>query len=109
MRLFEFADSNPLRVKLAAVVSQLKSRIEDTNTTEPMTTDAFLELLANNGIQLEKSDLYDMVKKDPLSNLIQNINGHEVIFKGQTSNEEGDLDPGENEKTREKMAKAAMK
>ena len=109
MRLFEFADSNPLRVKLAAVVSQLKSRIEDTNTTEPMTTDAFLELLANNGIQLEKSDLYDMVKKDPLSNLIQNINGHEVIFKGQTSNEEGDLDPGENEKTREKMAKSAMK
>jgi hypothetical protein len=109
MRLFEFADNDPLRVKLVAVVSQLKSRISDTNTKEPMTTDALIELLAQNDIEVDKADLYDMVKKEPLSNIIQNINGHEVIFKGQTSNDEGDLDPGENEKTREKMAKAAIK
>ncbi len=81
MRLFEFADNDPLRVKLVAVVSQLKSRISDTNTKEPMTTDALIELLAQNDIEVDKSDLYDMVKKEPLSNIIQNINGHEVIFK----------------------------
>ncbi len=109
MRLFEFADNDPLRVKLVAVVSQLKSRISDTNTKEPMTTDALIELLAQNDIEVDKSDLYDMVKKEPLSNIIQNINGHKVIFKGQTPNELSDLDPGENEKTREKMAKAALK
>jgi hypothetical protein len=109
MRLFEFADNDPLRVKLVAVVSQLKSRISDTNTKEPMTTDALIELLAQNDIEVDKSDLYDMVKKEPLSNIIQNINGHEVIFKGQTSNDMSDLDPGENEKTREKMAKSALK
>lgn len=109
MRLFEFADNDPLRVKLVAVASQLKSRISDTNTKEPMSTDALIELLAQNDIEVDKSDLYDMVKKEPLSNIIQNINGHEVLFKGQTSNDAGDLDPGENEKTREKMAKSAMK
>lgn len=109
MRLFEFADNDPLRVKLVAVTSQLKSRISDTNTKEPMTTDALLELLAQNDIQIDKSDLYDMVKKEPLSNIIQNINGHEVIFKGQSANDASELDPGENEKTREKMAKSAMK
>lgn len=109
MRLFEFAGNDPLRVKLVAVASQLKSRISDTNTKEPMSTDALIELLAQNDIEVDKSDLYDMVKKEPLSNIIQNINGHEVLFKGQTSSDEGDLDPGENEKTREKMAKSAMK
>jgi hypothetical protein len=109
MRLFEFADNDPLRVKLIAVASQLKSRISDTNTKEPMSTDALIELLAQNDIEVDKSDLYGMVKKEPLSNIIQNINGQEVLFKGQTSNDTGDLDPGENEKTREKMAKSAMK
>ncbi len=109
MRLFEFADNDPLRVKLVAVLSHLKSRISDTNTKEPMTTDALIELLAQNDIEVDKSDLYDMVKKEPLSNIIQNINGNEVIFKGQTPNDDSELDPGENEKTREKMAKSAMK
>ncbi len=109
MRLFEFADNDPLRVKLTAVVSHLKKRIEDTNMKEPMSTDALLNILADHNIDIEKSDLYDMVKKEPLSNIIQNINGHKVIFKGQTPNELSDLDPGENEKTREKMAKAALK
>lgn len=108
MRLFEFADTDPLRVKLASVVSQLKSRIDDTNTTEPMTTDAFIELLDRNEVQVEKSDLYDMVKKEPLKNVIQNINGNEVIFKGQVSNADMNT-KDENEKTREKMAKAAIK
>lgn len=109
MRLFEFADNDPLRVKLVAVTSQLKSRISDTNTKEPMTTDALIELFAQNDIEIDKSDLYDMVKKEPLSNIIQNINGHEVIFKGQSASDESELDPGENEKTRAKMAKSAMK
>lgn len=109
MRLFEFADNDPLRVKLVSVLSYLTSRIDDTNTKEPMTTDALLALLAQNDIDIDKSDLYDMVKKEPLSNVIQNINGNEVIFKGQTSNDMSELDPGENAKTREKMAKAAIK
>ena len=110
MKLFEFADDNPLRVKLVAVVSQLKSRMQDTNNQEPMSTDAFLNLLKQNGVDIDISDLYDMVKKDPLVNIIKNINRHQVVFKGQESgDEESDLQPGENEKTLEKMAKSAMK
>ena len=100
MRLFEFSDSDPLRVKLVAVTNQLKS------TNEPMSTDEFLTVLNKNGISLDKADLFDMVKKEPLNNIIANISDNTVTFKGQ----EGDLDTAvdqsqdENEKIRQSMA-----
>lgn len=110
MRLYEFAENDPLRVKLTAVASQLRQRIEDTNMTEPMSTDALLKILADHDINLDKSDLFDIVKKEPLKNIIQNINGHEVIFKGQSSNDDSEMNtPDENAKTREQMAKKALK
>ena len=100
MRLFEFSDSDPLRVKLVAVTNQLKS------INEPMTTDEFLTILNKNGISLDKADLFDMVKKEPLSNIIADISDDTVTFKGQ----EGDVDTAvdqsqdENEKIRQGMA-----
>ena len=100
MRLYEFSDNDPLRVKLVAVASQLQS------TDEPMSTDEFLTVLNKNGISLDKSDLFDIVKKDPLKNVVANISNDEVIFKGQ----EGDVtqgveqQPDENEKIRQQMA-----
>jgi hypothetical protein len=100
MRLFEFSDADPLRVKLVAVTNQLKS------INEPMTTDEFLTILNKNGISLDKADLFDMVKKEPLSNIIADISDDTVTFKGQ----EGDVDTAvdqsqdENEKIRQGMA-----
>ncbi len=106
MRLLEFADDDPLRVKLVAVASQLKSRIG--TSPEKLTADELLQLLRDEGIGLSKSDLFDMVKKDPLKNIIANISDNEVIFKGQNGEK---LEPGpdENEKTLKSMAKKAIK
>jgi hypothetical protein len=100
MRLFEFSDADPLRVKLVAVASQLQS------TSEPMSTDEFLTVLNKNGISLDKTDLFDIVQKEPLKNVVANINDDEVIFKGQ----EGDVtqgaeqQPDENERIRQQLA-----
>ena len=100
MRLFEFSDSDPLRVKLVAVTNLLKS------INEPMSTDEFLTILNKNGISLDKADLFDMVKKEPLSNIIADISDDTVTFKGQ----EGDMGTAvdqsqdENEKIRQQMA-----
>ena len=100
MRLFEFSDTDPLRVKLVAVTNQLKS------INEPMSTDEFLTILNKNGISLDKADLFDMVKKEPLSNIIADISDDTVTFKGQ----EGDMGTAvdqsqdENEKIRQQMA-----
>lgn len=109
MRIFEFAGDDPLRVKLTAVAEMLKNKYLDNDSKEPLSTDAFLNILKNYDIQVEKSDLFNMVKKEPLVNIIQNINGEQVIFKGQLSSQELPAPkPGENEKTREKMAKSAL-
>ncbi len=107
MKLFEFASDDPLRVKLVAVVSQLKSRAQDTNSKQPMSTDALLNVLKQNDIEIDPGDIYDLIKKDPLVNVIKDIEDDKVIFKGQTGTE---VEPGadEHEKTRSAMAKKAL-
>jgi hypothetical protein len=44
MRLFEFAQDDPLRVKLTAVASQLESRFKNQN--QPLPLDFFLDILS---------------------------------------------------------------
>ena len=103
MRLFEFADDDPLRVKLAAVSSQLKA-----DSSQPMPIDKFMEILRSNKISIDEDDLFDIIKKEPLVNIIQDIEDKQVVFKGQ----QGDIEepgPDENEKIRQSMAKAALK
>jgi len=106
MLLYEFSDDDPLRVKLVSVTSQLKSRMDDENSKEPMSTNALLSMLKDEGISLTKSDLFDMIKKDPLKNIIQNINQDEVIFKGHSHDNEM-IDHDAADQTIQKMAKRA--
>lgn len=106
MRLFEFDSSDPLRVKLTAVTSQLKARIGEEGSTKPMSTDSLLSLLKNNDIIIDKSDIYDMVKKEPLSNMIDDIRDDQVVFKGQKPMR-GTMTPDNAEKIVSQMAKKA--
>jgi hypothetical protein len=106
MRLFEFAQDDPLRVKLSVVASKLKSNSEYAKT--PITTQDFVAMLQKQGLPIEESDIYDLIKKEPLSNIIDSIEQGHVIFKGQqkpaggASNQQG---PDQNEKTIKAMAK----
>jgi hypothetical protein len=47
-----------------------------------------------------------MIKNPPLNQSIENIQGENVIFKGQTPEQE--LEPDENKKVVAQMAKNAM-
>jgi hypothetical protein len=110
MRLFEFDEDNSLRIKLTAVTSQLQSRIEDTGYEKPFSKDSLLNLLKRNGIALSGDELMDMIKKAPLKNIIGNIQGDDVIFKGQepdSSDEE--MDKETDKETVKSMAKKANK
>jgi len=98
MRLFEFADDDPLRVKLAGVASQLKS-----DSHEPMPLDQFMEILRSNEISIDEGDIFDIIKKEPLVNIIQDIEDKQVVFKGQNGEFE-EPGPDENEKIRQSMA-----
>jgi hypothetical protein len=101
MRLYEFADDDPLRVKLTGVVAQLKEKMMGLD--RPIPVDAFIQLLNHNGISIDESDIYDLIKKDPLVNIIQDIEDNQVIFRGQTG-PDGEVKPDENEKIIKQMA-----
>jgi len=107
MRLYEFANPDPLLVKLVAVTSQLTSDIDSGDQPADWTVDELLDYYKSNDIILDKSDLYDMIKEQPLKNKISNIQGDKVIFKGQETISE----PGEEEgkKVVKQMAHKALK
>jgi hypothetical protein len=109
MRIFEFAGDDPLRVKLAAIAKQLQTRAIEKD--RPMDTDEFLRFLNDSGISLELSDLFDIVQKEPLSNIVQSVNKDQVIFKGQKGAETTGTTPDKSdaEKVRQQMARKAMK
>tara|TARA_R110000868_G_scaffold200494_2_gene447872 strand:+ start:511 stop:852 length:342 start_codon:yes stop_codon:yes gene_type:complete len=85
MRLYEFANTDPLVPKLIAVADQLKSELEDASIADGMSVDKFLEYLQKYDIVIDKIDLYNMIKKPPLDHIIDNIQGDEMVFKGQES------------------------
>jgi len=104
MRLFEFSDNDPLRIKLTAVANQLSTQ------NEPMTTDEFLTVLNKNGITVDKADLFNMIKQNPLKNIIKDIEKDTVVFKGQEQDTAGaEQGPDENEKIRQQMASKQIK
>jgi pyruvate/2-oxoacid:ferredoxin oxidoreductase alpha subunit len=98
MRLFEFANDDPLRVKLMAVANQLKSKMD-----RPLPLDLFIEILQHNDIVVDESDIYDLIKKEPLRNIVKDIEDHNVVFKGQHI-PGAEPTPDENEKIRQQMA-----
>ena len=108
MRLFEFDNNDPLRVKLTSVVSQLQSDLEHANSEEPMSTNAFLNLLQKNKIVIDKDDIYDIIKKEPLVRFIKDIEDDKVIFRGQVFAKQP-IDPDQSEQIVAQMAKKAAK
>jgi hypothetical protein len=106
MRLFEFAENDPLRLKLAVVTKQLQDRVEQSGQT--ISTDELLNFLKDHDIVLDKADLFDIVQKDPLKNVIKNVNKDEVIFVGQEDTTGPEPDSSEAEKVRQQMAKKAL-
>ena len=105
MRLYEFAGS-PLLIRLVATTSQLKSEIDSGEVHSDWTVPELLQYYRDNDIVIDKDDLYNMIKNPPFNQSIENIQGENVIFKGQTPEQE--LEPDENKKVVAQMAKNAM-
>jgi hypothetical protein len=105
MRLYEF-EGSPLLVRLVASTSQLKSEIDSGEVHSDWTVPELLQYYRDNDIVIDKSDLYDMIKKAPLNKSIANIQGDNVIFKG--SEPAPAAQPDENQKIVAQMAQNAM-
>lgn len=108
MKLFEFVDDNPVRINLISVLSQLKERIKSSDQSE-FRTDDLIELLRDNEVYIDREGLTDLVTREPLNNIIKNINGDVVQFVGVESDSVDSLDKSESERTVKNMAKRAIK
>lgn len=109
--------ADPLRAKLIGVVNQLKARQEDMDAEDTMTVKALLNRLESNGISVDRGQLFDMIKNDPLKSIIRSIEGNTVHFvgsKASTKSEEevedaAAEDDKETQDTLDAMAKSATK
>ena len=108
MLLYEFDQTGPLITKLIAVSGQLGIDLESGKVNPDWTMDDLLNYFQKYDITLDPADLYNMIKKPPLKNLISNIQGDKIVFKGQSSAEAAP--PDEENKVVKAMAdKAAHK
>lgn len=109
MRLYEFEDANPLAVKIVTVADQIKSDIDEKDITYNWDVDTLLKYFRKYGITLDKNDLFNMIQKPPLKNLIRNIEGDKVVFKNQQDIDAPDMPQDQGEKIVNTMAKKALK
>lgn len=109
MLLFEFTGPDPLLINLVATIGQLKSSIDAGQEKPDWTVDELLQYLKDLNVIIDKNDLYDMIKGPPLNNSIENIQGDNVIFRGQGSidPEAGEHDEEQNKKIVKQMAQRA--
>jgi hypothetical protein len=108
VRIFEIDDNDPLRVKLTAIVSQLRSEIKKSGFKKPYSLKAMISRLRDQGIAFSEQQFRDMAEQEPLSNLISNIDGDAITFKGTSTDDNNDaIAPGPESKTLEKMADRA--
>lgn len=82
MRLYEFAGADPMVTKLVAITDQIKTDLDNGDQDPNISLPDFLQLLRKYDIFLDKEDLYVMIKQLPLKNLISNIKGDKIVFKG---------------------------
>lgn len=83
MLIREVDEKNQNIQKLVALSQFLLSRAEDTDAQKQISVNSFLQLAANQGISLTQDRLLDLSQQPPLNNLIQDIQGDDIIFKGQ--------------------------
>lgn len=110
MRLFEL-ENDPRLTKLIAATDQLKSMLDQNKIKENWKLDKLLTYFRRFDLILSPDDIYNMIKQKPLKNVISNVEGSDVIFKGLEPKEPpAEAPPAEQSKeVVAKMAKHAMK
>lgn len=109
MYLYEFVN-DPKLVKLIAATDQLRTALENQQITKNWTVDKLLTYFRKFDITLSQNDLYSMMQSKPLKNVVSNIEGDMVIFKGlEPATPSTETPPPEQSKeVVAKMAKSAM-
>jgi hypothetical protein len=112
MRLFEFdqKQDRAMVAQIVALTNQLEQEIVDGEIDpDNYSVDNLLDYFQEYDIILDADDLYNMIKVPPLKDVITNIQGDKVVFKGYQGKSAVDAPAGDDKKTVAAMAKRAMK
>lgn len=105
MFLYELDETQPLTIKIVAIVDQLKRDL-DKGKVSDWNVDQLLQYFQKYDVILDPTDLYSMIQKPPLKNVISDIQGDKVVFKGQDT--PMDQPEDEQQKIVATMAKKAV-
>ena len=112
MLLFEFdqKQDSAMITQIVALTNQLEQEIED-GEVDPnnYSVDDLLDYFQEYDIILDVDDLYNMIKVPPLKDVITNIQGDKVVFKGYQGVKPEKPHGGDSEDTVKQMAKHALK
>ena len=101
--------NDPKLVKLIAATDQLRDGLDSNQIKENWPIEALMAYFRKFDLVLSKNDLYSMMQNKPLKNVVQNIEGDTVIFKGLQEPKQPESPPPEQGKeVVKKMAKSAM-
>lgn len=112
MRLYEFVDpddSNAKAASIIAIANQLKQHVDQGKVNaNDFSVDQLLDYFQKNDVILDRQDLYTMIEKPLLKNIISNIQGDKVVFKGKEELDASPQQQDQNQKTVASMAKSAL-
>jgi len=106
MLIREFQD--PSSTKLAALGQFLLGRAQDTNAKKTVNVDTFIGLARDMGIDITPERLQILSTQDPLRNIIANIEGDTVVFKGAEETVTPTMNVDQARATVDRMAKRAI-
>lgn len=109
MRLYEFVGVTNDQ-KLVGLAQLLTGRASDTNARKEISTDSFINLARNLGVQLTPDTIADSIAKPPLSNVLEPYqpNSGVVRFKGNDE-PEPEMSYNQAEEIVDTNAKRAMR
>ena len=93
MRIREFTERSdkPSAQQLTALAQYLVGRSEDANNDYTVPIKVFLSMAHNMGVNITDEQLRTLVMQPPLSNIISNVSGDEIVLVGAgVTGEEGE-------------------
>lgn len=109
VKLYEFETDDHDLVKLTGIVSQIHNRIKDTGYDKKFSLEALLNILRDRELDITPEQFIEMSQNSPLKNIIANVSGNSIVFKGESDVSTDVEKPDETTSTLEKMAKRAAK
>lgn len=109
MRLYEIVGISDNQ-KLAGLVQLLSGRASDENSRKEISTDSFIKMARNLGIQLSPETITDVIAKPPLNNILEPYQPNSGVVRFRGNDEpDSEMSYNQSEEIVDANAKRAMK